>query len=153
MWYDLPDRYSFQSAPDFGSQPQVMESRQQLTKWLKSLSEDVGVPLTHTVLGGFSQGGAMTLDVGSQLPLAGLMVLSGYLHAPLQAALPLPPLLMVHGRQDPVVTIVAAHQAREAVTQAGTDVDYHELDMGHEIRPEILSFMQSFIGRVVSSFQ
>jgi phospholipase/carboxylesterase len=58
----------------------LAQSRQQLQDWLRSLADLTGVPLSRTVLGGFSQGGAMTLDVGLGLPLAGLICLSGYLH-------------------------------------------------------------------------
>ncbi len=154
MWYDLPDQYSFQSGFELSNSSQVLESRQRLTDWLTALADTIGVPICQTILGGFSQGGAMTLDVGSHLPLAGLMVLSGYLHAPWQPpSSPLPPMLMVHGRHDLVVPIMAARQAHETIIQLGAAVEYRELDMGHEIRPEILNFMQSFIGKVASSFR
>ena len=41
------------------------ESRSLLREWLISLESSTGVPLNRTILAGFSQGGAMTLDVGS----------------------------------------------------------------------------------------
>jgi phospholipase/carboxylesterase len=138
MWYDLADVTTRQGLP---------ESRQMLTDWLLSLEAVDSVRLEKTFLVGFSQGGAMTLDVGTHLPLAGLVVLSGYL-LPLEVRpLPkiFPPILMIHGTQDNVVQIAAARKSHEALLAAGANVQYHELDMGHEIRPEVLVLMQSFI--------
>ncbi len=146
MWYNLPDTYTFQSLPDFQNQPNLLESRRLLLDALTSLSDQTGIPLSRTVLAGFSQGGAMTLDVGVQLPLAALVIMSGYLHAPLQPAPDaLAPILMVHGRQDPIVPITAALQAKDSLEQLGATVEYHELEMGHEISPKALEIMQSFM--------
>lgn len=157
MWYNFPENFSFQKDPTFRDRPDLTESRHRLTDWLLSLEDLTGIPLSRTVLAGFSQGGAMTLDVGINLPLAALMALSGYLHAPpLIASLgtnapsgtkaqKVPPVLMVHGRQDAVVPLSASHQARNSLIAAGVGVQYHELDMGHEIRPVVLEIMQSFI--------
>lgn len=91
----------------------------------------------------------MTLEVGLQLPLAALMVLSGYVHAPLavstEASTNLPKVLLVHGRSDLVVPLLAAQQARDQLQRLGLSVQYHELSMGHEIQPVVLKLMQSFI--------
>jgi len=146
MWYSFPETYSFQSSAAFGDQPQLRESRRQLVDWLRSLESTTGIALEQTVLAGFSQGGAMTLDVGLHLPLKALIVLSGYLHAPIAPLLSItPPVLMVHGRQDLVVPLAAAVQARERLTAMGVTVDYQELDMGHEIQLSVLKLIKSFI--------
>lgn len=145
MWYGFPDGYTFQSTDGLENRTDLASSRQLLTDWLKALPEQTGVPLSRTVLGGFSQGGAMTLQVGTAVPLAGLMVLSGYLHSPIQPENLQSRLLVVHGRQDQAVPLVAAHQARDRLLALGAKVDYHELDMGHEIPPVVVSLMRSFI--------
>ncbi|MGK7874302.1 MAG: alpha/beta hydrolase [Xenococcaceae cyanobacterium] len=124
----------------------LSESRQILLDWLLSLESTTGVPLSHTILSGFSQGGAMTLDVGLNLPLAGLCSLSGYLHSKPQAtSSTFPPVLIVHGKQDPVVPLKAAQQARDELTALGVAVEYKEFDMGHEIQPAVLALVRSFI--------
>ncbi|PSB33738.1 alpha/beta hydrolase [Stenomitos frigidus] len=146
MWYDFPGNFNFQSTPAFASRDDLSTSRQLLTDLIKALPETTGVPLSRTILGGFSQGAAMTLDVGLGLPLAGLMVLSGYLHAPIahqQAAFP--PTLMVHGRQDLVVPLSAAQQSLRNLQALGVSVRYQEFDMGHEIQPLVLKQVQSFV--------
>lgn len=135
MWYD------------FGAGYQGLDhSRQVLTDWLKSLPTSTGVPLSRTVLAGFSQGAAMTLDVGLSLALAGLVGLSGYLHPPaISPGQAIPPILLVHGRQDQVVPLRAAQEARDRLTALGARVDYHEIDMGHEIKPAVLVLMRNFV--------
>lgn len=147
MWYRFPEGYGFEATPNFSQQPDLVSSRQQLMDWLVSLEATTGISLSQTVIAGFSQGGAMTLDVGTRLPVGALVVLSGYLHAPLPAVSSLPPVLMVHGRYDSVVPLQAAQQARDSLVALGATVEYHELAMGHEILPEILEIMQSFLSK------
>ncbi len=148
MWYNLSNNMSF--GTDISTQTDLVTSRNLLTDWLNSLAANTGVPLSQTLLGGFSQGGAMTLDVGLHLPLAGLMVLSGYLHGAVSPPeVSYPPILMVHGRQDPVVPVSAARSARDRLSTLGATIAYEEFDMGHEISPLILHQMQLFIQTVL----
>nr|WP_202924994.1 alpha/beta hydrolase [Myxacorys almedinensis] len=148
MWYDLSNIMTFER--DVTQQADLKTSRQRLTEWLYSLESTTGVPLSRTILGGFSQGGAMTLDVGTQLPVAGLMVLSGYLHGAILAQPSYPPILMVHGRQDAVVPLKASHLAHQQLEALGAVVDYREFDMGHEISPLVLHEMQTFIEKILT---
>jgi phospholipase/carboxylesterase len=137
-WYDLRAENMYQGLP---------ESRQLLIDWLLSLESETGVPLSRTILSGFSQGGAMTLDVGLNLPLAGLVVMSGYLHpgTGTTTQTTFPSTLIMHGRQDTVVPLQAAIKAREMAQNLGVPVEYHEFDMGHEIDVEMLDVLRNFI--------
>ncbi len=156
MWYALPvdatgfpDRDLFR-ATAMHQRPDLIASRQQLIEFLQTLTTSLGIPLARTLLGGFSQGGAMALDVGWDLPLAGVMSLSGYLHAPV-APNPTPsPLLMVHGTQDMVVPVAASYEARDCLQAAGATVDYHEFAMGHEIQLSALQVMSGFAQRCLA---
>lgn len=147
MWYSFGQTPTFPVAAGAG----LEESHQLLTEWLLSLEGKTGVPLAQTVLGGFSQGGAMTLDVGLNLPLAGLVSLSGYWH---QSAQPqgdaFPPVFMAHGLQDNVVPLSAARDARDRLVALGASVQYQEFQMGHDIRPEVLQLMRTFVLQVLS---
>jgi phospholipase/carboxylesterase len=142
MWY------SFTGAGQLTdrSMAQLATSRQILSEWVQLLPDSTGIPLDRTWIAGFSQGGAMTLDIGLDLPVAGLICLSGYFHPdrakPLQNA---PPVLIVHGRQDDVVPIVAARTSQETLTQWGVEVQYQEFDMGHSIVPEVLDVVRNFV--------
>lgn len=140
MWYDLQGNDS----------KGLLKSRQLLAEFLQSLESSTGVPLSKTILGGFSQGGAMTLDVGLTLPLAGLICLSGYLHPMSPADRTLPPVLIAHGTRDTVVPVSAAIRARDSLTGWGAPVQYQEFNMGHEIQPEVVDLMRSFVVKTVS---
>jgi phospholipase/carboxylesterase len=140
MWYDL------QSLDVEG----LAKSCELLSQFLENLPNLTGIPLEKTFLLGFSQGGAMTLDVGLGFPLAGLIALSGYLHIAeeeLQDLVgeALPPILIAHGTQDPVVPIGAARSARQLLESLGATVEYEEYEMLHEIRPETCDRIREFI--------
>ena len=127
-------------------------SRQILLDWLVSLESSTGVPLNKTVLAGFSQGGAMTLDVGLTLPFAALCSLSGYLHyqPQFQEDKIYPPTIIIHGKQDPVVPLKAAIKARDELSKIGVSVKYQEFEMGHEVQePAITLFKQFIIDHIV----
>lgn len=134
MWYDL------------NTQAGLPESRQLLLDWLQALAIETQVPLERMILAGFSQGGAMTLDIGARLPLAGLICLSGYLHPSIAALLNpnTPPVLLVHGQNDPVVPLKAAQTTDQVLRQAGVSVQYQEFPMAHEINPQALELVQDF---------
>jgi phospholipase/carboxylesterase len=169
MWYGfpgglVPQDFDFPTSPDFQAQKDLPHSRELLTALMHALPEKTKVPLERTFLGGFSQGGAMALDVGSQFPLAGLLVLSGYLHRPLAQLTGSQltganrsgtkpsghlPVLQVHGQQDPVVPLAAAHLTREALKALTPELHYHEFEgMGHEIGWPVIEQMQRFIHQV-----
>jgi len=134
-WYAL-EREDYQG---------LEESRQILQDWLMTQEASTGVPLEKTILAGFSQGGAMTLDRGLSLPLQGLCVLSGYLHSQIEVKDYPPPVLIIHGKQDLVVPLRVAQRAKDELTQLGVNIEYHELDMGHEIVTQVITLMHNFI--------
>jgi phospholipase/carboxylesterase len=141
-WYELRNENMYLG---------LAESRQLLTEFLQSLESSTGVPLSQTILCGFSQGGAMTLEVGLKLPLAGLTVMSGYLHPD---AVPvgktqIPPTLVMHGTKDEVVPLSAAMKTREALQSLGFAVEYLEFDAGHEINLQMLEALRNFVLKTI----
>ncbi|MEX1828430.1 alpha/beta hydrolase [Luteibacter sp. CQ10] len=105
-----------------------------------------GVPTSHIVLAGFSQGGAMTLSAGlrHREALAGLLVLSAYLplHDAIEAerhgANHATPVFWGHGTADPVVPMALGQQSREFLEALGHRIDWHTYPMGHQVSlPEI----------------
>ena len=142
--------YALQDASFTG----LAESRQLLLDWLNSLEGSTGVPIERTIMAGFSQGGAMTLDVGLTLPLAALCSFSGYLHYEPQIQpdrdKTYPPTLIVHGTQDPVVPLQAAIKARDELTKIGVPVEYREFTMGHEVKDEAIALFKQFVRQIIA---
>ena len=134
----------------YGLQPidwsQLPAARRGLSGRLAALASSV--PLERTVLLGFSQGGAMALDVGSTLPLAGIVACSGYPHEgwqPAAAQQPLPPVLLSHGREDPVVPFAASEAVLAQLNQAGAEARLLPFSGGHTIDQAVLPEIAGFV--------
>ena len=111
------------------------------------------VPLERTVLLGFSQGAAMAVDVGCDLPLAGIVACSGYPHEGWQVPARRPPVLLSHGRQDPVVPYAASEALEQALAEAAGDpaVSLLPFNGGHGIDPELLPALGAFVRRCLQA--
>jgi phospholipase/carboxylesterase len=100
-----------------------------------------GIAASRTVLAGFSQGGAVALAAGLRFPerLAGILALSAYLPFPQTLAAEASvanadvPILMCHGRLDPVVHVTLGQEARDVLTGLRYPVEWREYPMQHEV--------------------
>ena len=103
--------------------------------------------LTKTVLFGFSQGGAMALHCGCDLPLAGVMSCSGYPHPDWQPVSNHPPVLLAHGTEDTIVPVAAM----EAIwSRLQTDrCEKLEFNQGHTIPSELMGTFQRTLSRML----
>ncbi len=133
QWYDL-------QPIDWGQLP---AARQALQQRLEELGQSV--PLPQTVLLGFSQGGAMAVDAGSSLPLAGIVACSGYPHEGWQPPAAMPPVLLSHGREDPVVPFGASEQLQRLLTGTGAEPQLLAFSGGHSIDGSVLTPISAFI--------
>ena len=115
------------------------ESESLLYDFMDDVEERLGVPDGQVVLGGFSQGGMMTLRVGLGAPdrFRGLAVLSGRLmdddtfdDLPTRRA---QPIFIAHGTYDEIIPINEGRRARDSLRQQGYAPEYHEYEMAHEI--------------------
>lgn len=109
-----------------------------LTAFLDAAAAEFRTP--HWVLGGFSQGAMLALDLvlrGACRP-AGLVLCSASRialrqwapHAPRLAGLPV---LISHGTRDPDLAFEAGEALRDFVVAAGARVEWVPFDGGHEI--------------------
>ncbi|MCD6026426.1 MAG: alpha/beta hydrolase [Solimicrobium sp.] len=109
------------------------------------------------VLAGFSQGCAMTLQVGLRQTqkLAGLLCLSGYLplhqtlRAEHQSASLGTPIFMAHGNGDKIVPLQRAQQSRDLLTTLGYNVEWHEYDMEHTLCFEEIRDISTWFKRIL----
>jgi phospholipase/carboxylesterase len=135
-WYDLSDLSASATEDAAG-----IEASSVRVMALIRREADQGIPTQRIALAGFSQGGAMALHVGTRFleSLAGILALSTYL--PLRDRLAAEasdansaiPVLMCHGRSDPMIAPAVARYSKELLTRLGYPVQWREYDMGHEV--------------------
>ena len=116
-----------------------------------------GLTESDAALVGFSQGTMMSLFVGlrRQRPLAGILGYSGRLIAPDLLASELrsrPPILLVHGTEDPLVPFESLTMAEQALKGAGVPVETLAcVGVEHAIDPEGLERGGRFLREVLSA--
>jgi phospholipase/carboxylesterase len=142
-WFDYPDNMT----------PGILRSRKLLTELLDGLQIKGFAPQDVT-LGGFSQGGLMTMDAGLRYPhrLAGLVDISGWVFEIEKLLKELSPvareqrLLISHGPYDPLIPFEPVRQQARTLKDAGLTVEWHEFPKGHTIYgEEELSALREFV--------
>ena len=103
-------------------------------------------------------GAVMSYAVGlgpSRPSPAGIVALSGFIptvegwQAELDTRRQLP-VLIHHGRNDPVISVEFARRAHELLDQAGLEVDYLESDAGHSLPAELLPRLRRFVDQTLN---
>lgn len=126
-------------APDV-IRPGVERSREMLFRLLDD-QRDRGFPSEQTILGGFSQGCLMSIDVAARYPhqLAGVVGISGYVCEPERLVRELSPVaksqhfLVTHGTYDPLLPIEETRAQIELLQRIGLDIRWHEFRKEHTI--------------------
>lgn len=109
--------------------------------------------LDRLVLGGFSQGAMLTLDVALRRPeleLAGLVLLSGTMIAehewtPLMPARRGMPVFQSHGDSDPILPFAVAERLRDAMSKSGLEVTFEPFAGPHTIPPRALERLSTWL--------
>jgi|SRR5579884_3873882 len=123
-----------------------------------SLWEQYGVPPGRTLLGGFSMGAVMSYAMGlkGERPApAGILAFSGFIPivdgwSPALDRRQHLPVLIAHGRNDPVIGVEFGRRARELLGGAGLPVDYRESGASHNIDPGDVPRTVEWIGAVLT---
>lgn len=153
-WYDIVSLEAGSRREDENG----LRASQLLVEALIAREKARGIPASRIVLGGFSQGCAMTLQAGLRHPekLAGLMCLSGYVPiadkvaAERSAANQDTPIFMVHGTMDPVIPISRAIASRDLLTQLGYKIEWHDYPMQHSACAEEVQHISAWLKKVFS---
>ena len=149
QWFPIP---WLDGSPEEAARSSAARSARLLDAWLDEVAAD-GIGPQRTVLVGFSQGTMMALQVGlrRQTPVAGIVGFSGRLLDPHHLAAEItarPPVLLIHGDQDPVVPFASMAEAAEALSAAGVETMTHvSRGTPHGIAPDGLGSALAFIRR------
>jgi phospholipase/carboxylesterase len=153
---NAPDEYyGGYSWFDFGGDfvPGVQRSRKLLFELLEARRAE-GFPTEQTILGGFSQGCLMSIDVGLRYPhrFAGIVGISGFVSEPEKLIEELSPvafeqrLLVTHGTKDPMVRFAEVREQINILKSAGLHIDFHEFLKTHTIAgEEELDVIRNFV--------
>jgi phospholipase/carboxylesterase len=149
-WYLVP-RVGFPDHDTFHS------TYAELTSFLDETLSSHDIPWERTVIGGFSMGAVMSYAValgpGRPSP-AGIVAMSGFIPqvegwtAQLAGREGLP-VLIHHGRNDPVIDVDFGRRAAELLEAGGLEVTYLETDAGHWLPPEVVEDAKKMVVRLV----
>jgi phospholipase/carboxylesterase len=148
-WYTVP-RVGFPDPETF------FAAHRKLAAFHDGLWERTGLTPAQTVFGGFSMGSVMSYALGldgARPAPAGILAFSGFVPTvegwtPDVAGRAANGLraFIAHGRNDQVMDVAFARQARDLLQGGGIDVEYHESDAAHHIDPEHIPAAMSWLG-------
>jgi phospholipase/carboxylesterase len=150
-WYAVP-RVGYPDPVSFQSGYRL------LSDFIDDLLDQRGISWSRAVIGGFSMGAVMSYAVGlgpERPSPAGIVALSGFVPTvdgwyPELDTRPGLPVLIRHGRDDPVIEVDFARRARDLLAGAGLEVDYLETDAGHWLPPELVPQIREFVAGVTT---
>ena len=153
-WYDILNMDLVRREDEAG----LRESFAQIHQLIDS-EIAAGVPAQRIVLGGFSQGCAVTLGAGLRCrhKLAGLLGMSGYMpladsfEAERSEANHGTPVFLAHGRNDAVINISRAVATRDQLQGLQLPLEWHDYPMEHSVCIEEVRAIEAWLLRVLSA--
>ncbi|KAF5024104.1 hypothetical protein F66182_3848 [Fusarium sp. NRRL 66182] len=155
-WFDIKQLGGDVDALIRNEDAEGIKRSQQYFHHLIQQEIDAGIPADRIVLGGFSQGGAMSLLAGLTCTnkLGGIIGLSSWLLlSKTFADIVKPtdanrktPVMMFHGEEDPLVPLERGKKSADLLKEIGYDVTWRTYpDMGHSACPEELDEIEAFL--------
>jgi Predicted esterase len=132
---------------------QAEASRKMLISFIREAVATYDADPHQIYLMGFSQGAIMSASVALTDPesIAGAVLMSGRILPEVQPLVAPPkalhrlPFLVVHGTGDTVLPLFHAHESRAFLSSLSVTLTYREYAMGHEIRPESLKDIATWL--------
>jgi phospholipase/carboxylesterase len=117
-----------------------------------------GMASDRIILAGFSQGGAIALHAGLhyEKKLAGILAMSMHLPTVAKSAAAFSstakqvPIMMTHGQSDPVIPLSKALETRQALSDLGYAVDWHDYPMPHSVCTQEIQDIRSWLLKVLT---
>ena len=96
------------------------------------------IPLNRTLLLGFSQGGAMALELATRNKFMGVFALSSYPHPEWEPLKEMPPIFLYHGNIDQVVPEAASQKTIDILQKKGVKSELYIFEGGHEVNNDLI---------------
>ncbi len=157
--YAMPSWYDIKAmSPARSISEEELEESADMVIGLIEAQRQSGIDANRIFLAGFSQGGAVVFHTAYlkwQGPLGGVIALSTYAPTfsdtlPLSASQQRIPALCLHGQQDDVVQNAMGRTAYERLKAAGVSVTWQEYPMGHEVLPEEIHDIGTWLAKRLS---
>ena len=157
--YAMPSWYDIKAmSPARSISEEELEESADMVIGLIEAQRQSGIDANRIFLAGFSQGGAVVFHTAYlkwQGPLGGVIALSTYAPTftetlPLSASQQRIPALCLHGQYDDVVQNAMGRTAYEHLKAAGVSVTWQEYPMGHEVLPEEISDIGTWLTKHLS---
>jgi phospholipase/carboxylesterase len=148
QWFPIP---RFDGSSEAEAERGLTASVNDLNAFLDDRLADEGLTDDRLALVGFSQGAMMSLHVAPRraVEVAAVVAISGRLLKPERLAAEArvkPPVLLIHGDQDPVVPFDEMARAGDALVAAGFQTFGHVMQgTGHGIAPDGLGVTLQFL--------
>ncbi len=148
QWFPVP---WIDGSPQAAADAGLDSATQDLNGFLDARLAEEGLTPDRLILLGFSQGAMMAMHVAPRRaePVAGIVAISGRLLRPellATEAVVKPPVLLIHGDQDPVVPFGDMARAGDHLVAAGFQTFGHVMEgTGHGIAPDGLGVALQFI--------
>ena len=157
--YAMPSWYDIKAmSPARSISEEELEESADMVVGLIEAQRQSGIDANRIFLAGFSQGGAVVFHTAYlkwQGPLGGVLALSTYAPTftetlPLSASQQRIPALCLHGQYDEVVQNAMGRTAYERLKAAGVSVTWQEYPMGHEVLPEEIRDIGTWLAKRLS---
>ena len=157
--YAMPSWYDIKAmSPARSISEEELEESADMVIGLIEAQRQSGIDANRIFLAGFSQGGAVVFHTAYlkwQGPLGGFIALSTYAPTfsdtlPLSASQQRIPALCLHGQHDDVVQNAMGRTAYERLKAAGVSVTWQEYPMGHEVLPEEIHDIGTWLAKRLS---
>ena len=157
--YAMPSWYDIKAmSPARSISEEELEESADMVIGLIEAQRQSSIDANRIFLAGFSQGGAVVFHTAYlkwQGPLGGVIALSTYAPTfsdtlPLSASQQRIPALCLHGQHDDVVQNAMGRTAYERLKAAGVSVTWQEYPMGHEVLPEEIHDIGTWLAKRLS---
>ncbi len=149
-WYDLYDLSLDKDEDELGMERSSLNIQKLIEEQIS-----LGIPSEKIIIGGFSQGAAMSFYLGLKYhkKLGGIAALSGYL--PLKESLTESvkgklanmPIFMAHGLYDNVIDIQIADSSFKKLLKKFNSVSFLKYPMGHEVCEKEIDDLSIFLNQ------
>ncbi len=149
-----PGSYEWFQISQVGKPDPVRLANAMLTidHFIDEIIESYPVDADHLYLLGFSQGSIVALSLAVSQPgrVSGVIAQSGYFPHESgvqidEAGVKGKPFLLTHGIQDPLLPVHWARRTRDTLQTLGTDLEYHEFNMGHNVSAESVGVIAKWL--------